>query len=214
MKKTGKIIALLLALLLVLPLTLTSCGAPELEEVKDRFVELIEASYAINDIFFGAGLETYARDGEFATTHRLYDELSAGYAAYEIVSTDTGYLDVNQIKEAAAKVYSPKYLDGVYTMAFDGYADSTSGTVVTARYLMDGMFLLRYADGKNDPFDFLDGAQRRYLFDTMKIIRPSRAKYVNLSIDSYLVGDEDNILNVHLRFVLVDGVWYLDSPTY
>lgn len=212
MKKYLKALALLLCFLLVLPLS--ACGAPELEEVKDRFVELIEASYEINEIFFGAGLETYARDGDFAKEHFIYNDLSAGYDAYEIVSPEAGYLDVEAIKEKASAVYSPEYLSGIYTMAFDGYADTSTGSVTTARYLMDGGTLLRYAFGKEDSFDFLDGKQRRYHFDTMEIVRPSRASFVNLSIDSYLIGDEENILNVTLRFVLVNGVWYLDSPTY
>ncbi len=212
MKKFIRPIALLLTCLFILPLS--SCGAPELDTVKDRFKELIEASYEINDIFFGAGLETYARDGEFATTHHIYSGLSAGYNSYEIVTEDSGYFDIDGIKAAAEKVYSPKYLEGVYTMAFDGYADTNTGVVTTARYLMDNMLLLRYAYGEEDSFDFLDGRQRRYDFDSMKIVRPSRASFVNLSIDSYLIGDEDNILNVTLRFALVDGEWYLDSPTY
>lgn len=212
MKNTARILSLLLCLLLALPLS--SCGAPELPEVKDRFVELIEASYAINDIFFGAGLETYARDGEFATEHRIYDELSDGYDAYEIVTENAGHLDVESIKEAAEKVYSADYLKGIYTMAFDGYADTNTGAVTTARYLMDNYRLLRYAMGEEDSFDFLDGRQRRYDFDSMEITRPSRASHVNVSIDSYLIGDEDSMLNVTLRFVLVNGEWYLDSPTY
>ncbi len=212
MKKTVQILSLLLCLLLALPLA--SCGVPELGSVKDRFVELIESSYSVNDIFFGAGLETYARDSEFAKEHRIYDELSDGYDAYEIVNENTGYLDVEAIKEAAEKVYSADYLKGIYTMAFDGYADTNTGSVTTARYLMDNYCLLRYAMGEKDSFDFLDGRQRRYNFDSMQIVRPSRASHVNVSIDSYLVGDEKNILNVTLRFVLVDGEWYLDSPTY
>ena len=203
-----------LALLLVLVLSLASCGAPELESVKPRFAELIEASYELNEIFFGAGLETYEREGEFATEHRIYDDVSAGYEAYEIVKENLKYFDAQAIMEAAEKVYSADYLDGVYTMAFDGYADSTTGVVTTARYLMDGTKLLRYAYGEEDSFDILRGKQRRYDLDSMKIIRPSRKNYVSLSIDSYLIGDEDNILNVTLRFVLQDGEWYLDSPTY
>ena len=212
MKITLRILSLLLCLLMILPLS--ACGTPSLDEVKGRFTELIEASYEINDIFFGAGLETYARGGEFAEAHRIYDDLSDGYDSYEMVADATSYADVDAIKAAAEKVYSADYLKGIYTMAFDGYADTNTGNVTTARYLMDGYFLLRYAAGSEDNFDILKGKQRRYNFDTMSITRPSRASYVNVSIDSYLVGDEDNILNVTLRFVLTDGEWYLDSPTY
>ena len=212
MKRILRPIALLLTVLMLLPLS--ACGAPELDDVKGRFEELIEGSYAINDIFFGAGLETYERGGEFAAEHRIYSDLSAGYDAYEIVTAEAGYANIEQIKDAAAKVYTPKYLEGIYTMAFDGYADPNTGVVTTARYLMDGMFLLRYAYGETDSFDLLEGRQRRYDFDSMEISRPSRKNFVNLSIDSYLIGDEQNILRVTLRFVLVDGEWFLDSPTY
>ena len=53
MKITLRILSLLLCLLMLLPLS--ACGTPSLDEVKGRFTELIEASYEINDIFFGAG---------------------------------------------------------------------------------------------------------------------------------------------------------------
>ena len=212
MKTTVRILSLLLCLLMLLPLS--ACGEPSLDEVKEEFIGLIEASYEINEIFFGAGLATHARGSDFAEAHRIYDELSAGYDAYEMVAEETGYIDVDAIKAAAEKVYSPEYLEGIYTMAFDGYADTNTGNVTTARYLMDNYFLLRYAAGSEDNFDVLKGKQRRYHFDTMTITRPSRADYVNLSVDSYLIGDEENVLNVTLRFIRVDGRWYLDSPTY
>ena len=64
-----------------------------------------------------------------------------------------------------------------------------------------------------DPFDILPG-QRRYLMDTMEIVRPSSAKSVNVTIDSYLVGAEDEILNVTLRFIFENDRWVLDTPTY
>lgn len=42
--------------------SLFSCSnAPELREIEPRLKELVEASYEINDIFFGDGLDTYLR---------------------------------------------------------------------------------------------------------------------------------------------------------
>lgn len=196
------------ALLLAMLLSLVSCGAPALDEVQDTFKTLIEESYRINEIFFGEGLSTYDRDEQAAA----YAYLPDSYALYEIIDVEAGYLTVDNIKAAAEKVYSRDYLEGIYMMAFDGYADGEA--VTTARYLeMEGYFL-RYAAGAEDPFDILEGKQRRFLFDTMKIVRPSRKDYVNLKIDSYLLGHEDEILTITLRFVLQDGEWRLDSPTY
>lgn len=68
-----KFITLTLALLLV-TLSLTSCGKkPDLEELRPRIIELIEASYEINDIFFGDGLDKIDYGAE-------YDKIIADYA--------------------------------------------------------------------------------------------------------------------------------------
>lgn len=71
--------ALLIAALL---LSLCGCGskAPSLDEVKDTFCALIDASREVNDIFFGAGLPTYPRvEGNNIMS---YDEASGTYYIY------------------------------------------------------------------------------------------------------------------------------------
>lgn len=210
MKRYMKIAAIFLAVLTVM--SLSACGAPALDDVKGDFKALIEASYEINDIFFGEGLATYERDGEAALTYGIYTDFPESYALYEVVDIESGYFTVDAIKAAASEVYSQDYLEGIYTMAFDGYSDGED--VTTARYLEADGYFLRYAYGVKDAFDILEGKQRRYLFDTMEIVRPSSANYVNLQIDSYLLGAEDEILTVTLRFILENGKWRLDSPTY
>ncbi len=210
MKQLTKLTALLLVVLLTLPLY--ACGAPELETVKDEFVALIDASHKINTVFFGEGLPTFRRGSEEAEQYRIYDDLAESYGFYEVVIIDEEFYDVASIQAAAELVYTADYLEGVYTMAFDGVADSDTGEITTARYLDTESYLLRYAYGEKDSFDFLEGRERQYLYDTMKIVR-GRAKSVIVSIDSYVEG-EDEILNVRLRFVLQDGVWRLDTPTY
>lgn len=208
------IATVLLVAVLLLSMGLTSCAskAPELSEVKDTFVALIEASYEINDIFFGEGLPTHDRDSEFAKENNIYYGFY-GYDAYEYVTEDSPYFYIEDIKYAASEVYSADYLEEIYTMAFTGYADENTGAVSTARYLEAEGILLRYAFGDKDPFCILPG-DRRYLFDTMEIVRPSNGKSVNVTVESYLVGQEDEILAVTLRFVLEEDGWRLDTPTY
>ena len=46
---------------MLLPCLISCSNAPEYAEIESRFKELVEASYEINAIFFGAGLETYER---------------------------------------------------------------------------------------------------------------------------------------------------------
>ena len=204
------------ALILVLALTTAACGAsaPDLGEVKDELKSLIEASYEINEIFFGEGLETYARGGEYDKEHLLYSENDEEFAYYEYVITDAGYYYTDHVKWAAEKVYTAEYLAGVYTMAFDGYADENTGKVTTARYLDANGWLMRYAFGENDPFDQLDGKKRRYDFDSMEIVKPYSAGYVNLSSDSDLEGNESDVLTITLHFKKTADGWRLDSPTY
>ena len=210
MKRYIRMAALVLIVLMVLPLC--ACGAPAIDEVKGDFKTLIEASYEINDIFFGEGLATYERGGEAALTYGIYTDFPESYAFYEVVDIESGYFTVDAIKAAASEVYSQDYLEGIYTMAFDGYSDGED--ITTARYLEADGYFLRYTFGEKDTFDILEGKQRRYLFDTMEIVRPSSANYVNLKIDSYLLGSEEEILTVTLRFILENGKWRLDSPTY
>ena len=56
-----KILCLVLCLVLLLPTVVSCSKAPEYAEIEERFKELIEASYEINEIFFGVGLATYER---------------------------------------------------------------------------------------------------------------------------------------------------------
>jgi len=204
------------ALMLASIVSLSACASipPNLDEYKDEFVSLVEASYEINEILFGEGLPTYERGGEYDKEYGLYSASDSEFAYYEYVTQDSSYYFTDQIKWNAEKVYTKEYLTGVYTMAFDGYADENTGAVTTARYLDANGLLMRYAFGENDPFDHLDGKKRRFDFDSMKAVKPYSSGYINVSVDSYLEGAEGEILNITLHFKKTDDGWRLDAPTY
>ena len=206
MLKAVKIILILILSLSTLFLSSCSGNPPELDTVKDRLIELIDASAEINDIFFGEGLPVYERDGEFAKETGIYDNVEAALDIYEMVSADCEYLTIDSIKMAAEKVYSRDYLESVYEMAFSGYADTNTGNVTSARYFETGDWLF-----KNTLFEPFDLLEREYLYDSLEIIKPSSADYINISIDC-LVGEETEAIT--LSFILQDGEWLLDSPTY
>ncbi len=203
------VVTLILATLSSLCFTSCSSEPPELSQVKERFTQLIETSAEVNDIFFGEGLSTYERGDEFE--HLYYGFY--GYDTYEIVTAECPYQSVAQIKALAETVYTTDYLEEIYTMAFDGYADENSDKITTARYLHTGDYFLRYDLGDRDPFNILPG-KRIYRYDTMKIGPLSNGKAVNLEIETYLEGQEDKAHIETLRILLVDGEWYLDEPTY
>ena len=63
----------MLALILVCAslLSMVSCAAPKIDEVRDIFIELVESSSEVNRILFGDGLSVY---GDLS-----YDEASKTY---------------------------------------------------------------------------------------------------------------------------------------
>lgn len=260
-----KFLSLFLTLVL-LTLTLTACGGgkPDVEELRPRVIELIEASYEINDIFFGDGIDrvdyeaeyqkiidSYAEglakaEQELKTAQSEYDAKVAAKASEEEIAaakkriedaekevqkntymftkeeflaqydTDTTYtpvrsdkyLTVSDIKTAAEQVYSKSYLMSIYETMFVGYIESGMTDMIYARYYEgpDGLMILKDAD-------VWVTAKRIYDYDTMKIVRPSNGKRVTVEMDSHLKGQNET-LTVRLSFVLQDGVWYLNSPSY
>ena len=119
----------------------TSCSrAPAVEEIYDRVVELVEASYDLNTVFYGAGLPVYKTDSEYAEfTHMYYDFAHKG--SYEYVMPRAQFLSEEQIRTAAEKVYSKDYLENViYPASFVGYAiDDGMGDAAYAysRYMQE-----------------------------------------------------------------------------
>ena len=87
MKKTVKIITLILAMLTLVG-ALTSCGAPEYEEIEERLKYLIEESYKVNAVIFGDGLETYERVYEPQIS--LYRGEEKNYYYYELEDEELG----------------------------------------------------------------------------------------------------------------------------
>ena len=196
----------LFILLAAFVIALASCGskAPELDEIKDELTALIDASAEINEIFFGEGVPVYARSGTDEETV-MYDGMIESLDDYEMVRSDAKYLSIDEIKMAAEKVYSDDYLESIYDMAFVGYADETVGVCAARYYEWDGWMY------KSMSFEPVVTGTRTYDCDTMKIVKPSRADYVNFTVNSEKDGEK---LTVTLSAILTDDGWRLDSPTY
>lgn len=213
--RTGS--AILLALFLaILPIfTLTGCArTPELDTVRDRFAELIEASGDINDVLWGEGLPFYDTDSEYALAHGLYDETGIQLGNYRYVTAEAleKYPTLEDIRLAARKVYSSAFLDGVETSLFEGNMISTGSVSIVSR--------ARYAE-INNTLCILSGwnqnlSYHRRVFDTssMQIIKKlSSSDVITVSVASSLPDGSDQ-QTVSLRFVLENNSWMLDSPTY
>ena len=212
-KTTIKAAAVFLALLSVVfcAPTLTSCSRPpELTEVKDELVALLEGSYAINDILFGAGLVTeYDESGivdeyteEIQNFESYYSDDQIFYYFYSPVveKTEDGevqYTSIASIKAAAEKIYSEDFLRKVYIQAFEGETVTVNGKVKTVkpRYREDtedgsedGEKLLRkYKFIGDNKMDYINsrGGRTVYDYDTMKIVRPSDRDTLVVEIHAY-----------------------------
>lgn len=208
-----RVVGFLLCAVLLL-LCLAGCGgcssAPELDEIYDRVVELVEDSRRLNAIFYGAGLPVYDKNSEIYRA--LYEEDSSSYKQeYSIVDPRCGFVSVDSLKEAAEKVWSPELLEKqVYPAAFDGLTASIGSvsSIAAARFQEDGGNLY-CLDG------VADHAPTQLIFDysTMKIIRPSNATRVILSMDAWEEDKPDAKFSYRLTITLSDGVWLLDKLT-
>ena len=186
---------------------LSSCqnsNAPVLDDVKERLVYLIEESKELNVIFFGVGLPVFRRESALSDRKMIY--VSDNLSGYDRLSENSQHVTIDSIKYAAEQVYSEEYLAAVYESAFDGILTNNDGAYL--RLYDDGNYLYQ----NTDLYGFTVN-ERIYDYSTMEIIAPSSADYINVTVESYSVGNSERI-TITLSFTFERGDWYLDCPTY
>ncbi|MBO5269602.1 MAG: hypothetical protein J6B77_02370 [Clostridia bacterium] len=152
-----------------------------------------------------------------------YDESDNEY--YDVCRLDGKYIDILSIKAAAEQVYSMDYLTAIYSSVFDGIRSdfgNDSSSVLLARYIEEageegGTVYLR----KSNITEPLYKEHRTYDYETMQIAKPYNKDRVNVTVEAYgtYFSSETKQIEtgkhtVRLSFVLQNGVWRLDSPTY
>jgi hypothetical protein len=179
-------------------------GSVNIDDVKERFVYLIEESKELNVVFFGKGLPVYRRDSSISDKKMVYfiDELPG----YDRVEENSAFFSIDEIKNAAELVFSKGYLSELYETAFDGIVLGDGGAYI--RFYDNGEWF--YQNANATEFNL---SERIYDYSTMSVVEPSNAEYVNVSIDSYSLADP-TVRKVYLSFIYENGNWYLDSPTY
>lgn len=149
-----KILCLLLCLCMILPATVSCSKAPEYSEIEDRLKELIEASYEINEIFFGLGLATYERVTDPRATTKTYtdEENDILYHYYTIPDPTLG--DIIALRQATMtkKYEDPETGDTYfYYQAFD----RTYGNIMVVNPTKEKSFCLQLLDAPmegKDPY--------------------------------------------------------------
>ncbi len=196
-----KIISLILAITAVL--TLASCGVSKAdkEEICAAAKELITASYEINEIYFGRGLDVTEKEVLVHTEYVYVDE-------------STGYSNIDAVKEATAKVYSTDYCeDYLYVMAFEGIksGDDEESAISYPRMREDTKGKLCQLKSVSE-----EGAdlKRTYDFDSIKVESYVRGVAI-IKIKSLIDGEYDEAAGeITLTLVRQADGWRLDSPTY
>ena len=205
MKKAIISAMLVIAVILTAMCTVSCSGkAPELEDVKERFIYLIENSKEINTVYFGSGLPVYERDTLLSDKKGVY--YNDTYTSHERVMELSRFLTVNEIKERSEEIYSTEYLEAMYETAFQGVMTGSSSAYMRFYESEDWLYQNLYAT------DF-KLSERIYDYSSMKIVKPSNSEYINIMIDTYTLEDK-KVKNISLTFVYERGDWYLDSPTY
>ena len=209
MKRIGRIFLILLILLTVIMSSCCDAGrepAPEMDEVYDRLVQVIEASHEVNVLLFGAGLPVYPRgDAEELLVHRYYGVTDNGQ---QFVTPYAKYGSIAEMQTAIAAVYSTEYRESLYESLFTGYAADEMSVVMPARFSEDEKFL--YMSQYVSPL--VEGV-RVYDYASMQIVDYSHASRLRVSIRSYTEDRPEEWKTVYLSFVYENGDWYLDSPS-
>lgn len=209
MKRIGRIFLILLILLTVIMSSCCDAGrepAPEMDEVYDRLVQVIEASHEVNVLLFGAGLPVYPRgDAEDLLVHRYYGVTDNGQ---QFVTPYAKYGSIAEMQTAIAAVYSTEYRESLYESLFTGYAADEMSVVMPARFSEDEKFL--YMSQYVSPL--VEGV-RVYDYASMQIVDYSHASRLRVSIRSYTEDHPEEWKTVYLSFVYENGDWYLDSPS-
>ena len=209
-------VCLLLSLIAVLPLpALAGCSRPpELDTVRDRFGELIEASGEVNDLLWGEGLPYYEKDSDYAKETGLYEGTWENLGNYRYVTLEAlaKYPSVEDIRAAAGRVYSEAFLSDVGASLFEGNMITTGeiSMVSRARYAEINQNLCILVDWDKG-FEY---HRPTYDLSTMQIVKKlSSADIVTVTVEC-VRDDREAPFTVTLRFVSQDGDWRLDSPTY
>ena len=207
-----RILTLLLAVLMLAGsvMGLASCSAsepaPDIDQVYDRLVQVIEASHEVNVLLFGAGLPVYPRgDAEDELVHRYYGVADNGQ---QFVTPYAKYASIAEMQAAIAAVYSTEYRESLYESLFTGFAADEMSVVMPARFSEDERFL--YMSKYVDPL--VDGV-RVYDYASMEIVSYSHSSRLRVSINSYTEDRPEEWKRVYLSFVYENGDWYLDSPS-
>ncbi|MBE6636482.1 MAG: hypothetical protein E7618_01620 [Ruminococcaceae bacterium] len=191
-------------LALILLLTAFGCGPAKLEISEEQALavlqDLVPRSYEINVILFGNGLPTEDHAGTGA----------ADGAIYYPVTEDCGYRSTAEIKRAAEKIYSARYLSGIYVFAFTGvHSDEEDSN-------LDLSVSPRYRDLAEQGLCVNVTVKPIAIRGRLEVLSVTVGKRTSTYVATEVTcrDESGNTLTLHIPLTKENGVWLLDGPTY
>ena len=196
-----RILSVFLTALLLL--SLASCGSGMSDgEIREIYRELVEASYTLNDVYYGDGLP-FVNDPE---TMASLAGVSSRYS-YMPVAKTAPYQSEAEIRQATEAVFSETLCEHLFVLAFEGMSTENEETVVFARYIEQDEILTVRIDLADESLPM----GRTYDFDSMTIISQNKNR-ITASFETEMNGEKS--VNVKLTLIKEEAGWRLDSPTY
>ena len=204
-------------ILLTIPLllALASCTpANDPDTVRAALDSLVTKSYALNEVYFGAGLPI-SDDRE--DVERFYASFDTDIASinYHPVAADAAFHSEDEIRAATEAVFSESYCAYLFERAFSGISDTfdagteneVTKTAAYARYI-------QYGDTLTVRLNLADEAiplNRTYDCADAEILE-NKKNSVTFSVPSSVNGLPDE--EIEIKIVRESDGWRLDSPTY
>lgn len=211
-----KLIVFSSLLLICVVSTMFSCASRMTDdEARSILGQLVPLSQELNDVFWGEGLSV-------DLSEELVDSVTADQ--YRPVTADAKYQSIQEIKDAAEKVFSSEYLESVYAVAFGEYdADEMTkndiqkgdGIYYDANDLILNTIYPRYKQ-ERDGILCRNISQKPYelnteVFTDTAVVKKRANNLIVCEVKCICSGVEST-MNIALR--CQDGVWLLDGPTY
>ena len=194
---------------------LASCApANDPDTVRAVLEDLVEQSYALNEVYFGAGLPI-SDDRE--DVERFYASFDTDITSinYHPVAKDAPFQSESEIRAATEAVFSPAYCSYLFERAFSGISDTfdagteneVTKTAAYARYIQYGETLTVRLNLAEEAIPL----NRTYDCANAEILE-NKKNAVTFAVPSSVDGLPDE--EVEIKIVRTDDGWRLDSPTY
>lgn len=204
-------------ILICLPLllALASCAPKnDPDTVRAALDSLVAQSYALNEVYFGAGLPI-SDDRE--DVERFYASFDTDIASinYHPVAADAAFQSEEEIRTATEAVFSESYCAYLFERAFSGISDTfdagteneVTKTAAYARYIQYGETLTVRLNLAEEAIPL----NRTYDCANAEILE-NKKNAVTFAVPSSVDGLPDE--EVEIKIVRTDDGWRLDSPTY